>query len=160
MDFVNFTCEWPKLLPSHTGNSRRSRRGHRSVANQSQSITGQSEAGCKCIMAVGPRLSFWGLSSCRLTWEWHARVVSLQACRGAVANHSYYLVYYTFCLLVCQSPPDIDVNANLWSGDKSSTIVQESKKSRIFQLVNRLAALRCKPNITVWRCCCSPMSCT
>ena len=43
---------------------------------------------------------------------------------------------YTFCLLVCQLLPDIDVNASLRPDDKSSTIVQESKKSRFFQLMN------------------------
>ena len=49
-----------KLLPSHTGNSRWSRTGRRSVANQSQSIRGQSEVGRKCISAIGPWLWFWG----------------------------------------------------------------------------------------------------
>ena len=44
---------------------------------------------------------------------------------------------YTFCLLVCQSPPEIDVNASLRSDDKTFTTAHESKKSRIFQLVNR-----------------------
>ena len=44
---------------------------------------------------------------------------------------------YTFCLLVCQSLPNIDVNASLRSNDKSLTTAHESKKSRIFQLVNR-----------------------
>ena len=44
---------------------------------------------------------------------------------------------YTFCLLVCQSLPEIDVNASLRSDDKSSTTAHESNKSRIFQLVNR-----------------------
>ena len=53
-----------KLLPSDTGNSRRSRPGRRSVANRSQSITGQSEVGCKCITAVGPWLWFWGPCFC------------------------------------------------------------------------------------------------
>ena len=43
-----------KLLPSDTGNSRRSRPGRRSVANRSQSITCQLEVGRKCITAVGP----------------------------------------------------------------------------------------------------------
>ena len=43
---------------------------------------------------------------------------------------------YTFCLLVCQSLPEIDVNVSLRSND-SITTAHESKKSRIFQLVNR-----------------------
>ena len=43
----------------------------------------------------------------------------------------------TFCLLVCQSLPEIDVNAGLRSDDKSLATAHESKKSRIFQLVNR-----------------------
>ena len=34
--------------------ARRSRPGRRSVANRSQSITGQSKVGGKCITAVGP----------------------------------------------------------------------------------------------------------
>ena len=40
--------------------------------------------------------------------------------------------FYTFCLLVCQSLPHFDVNANLRSDEKSSTTAHESKKSRIF----------------------------
>ena len=44
---------------------------------------------------------------------------------------------YAFCLLVCQSLPNIDVNASLRSNDKSLTTAYESKKSIIFQLVNR-----------------------
>ena len=43
---------------------------------------------------------------------------------------------YTFCLLVCQSLPEIDVNASLRSDDKSFTTAHESKKSIIFQLLN------------------------
>ena len=43
-----------KLLPSQTGNSRRSRPGRGSVANRSHGITGQSEVGHKCITAIGP----------------------------------------------------------------------------------------------------------
>ena len=54
-----------KILPSDTGNSRRSRSGRRSVANRSQSITGQSGVGRKCITAVGPWSWFWGPSLCR-----------------------------------------------------------------------------------------------
>ena len=44
---------------------------------------------------------------------------------------------YTFCLLVCHSLPDIDVNASLGPGDKSLTTAHESKKSRFFKLLNR-----------------------
>ena len=44
---------------------------------------------------------------------------------------------YTFCLFVSQSLPEIDVNASLRFGDNSLTTAYESKKSRIFQLVNR-----------------------
>ena len=54
-----------KLLPSQTGNSRRSRPSLGSVADLSQNITGQSEFGRKCITAVGPWLWFWGPSLCR-----------------------------------------------------------------------------------------------
>ena len=54
-----------KLLPSQTGNSRRSHPVHKSVANRSQNITGQSEVGRKCIAAVWPWLWFWGRSLCR-----------------------------------------------------------------------------------------------
>ena len=43
-----------KLLPSDTGNLRRSRQGRMSVVNRSQSITGHSEVGRKCVAAVGP----------------------------------------------------------------------------------------------------------
>ena len=42
-----------KLLPSQTGNARRSRPGRGSVANRSQCITGQSEVGRKWITSVG-----------------------------------------------------------------------------------------------------------
>ena len=51
---------------------------------------------------------------------------------------------YTCCLLVCQSLPDIDVNikASLRAGDKSLTTAHESKKSIIFQLVNRFYVAR------------------
>ena len=67
------------------------------------------------------------------------------ACKGReFANQSYCSrksllllgQLYNFCLLVCQSLPEIDVNASLGSDDKSLTTVPESKKSRIFQLVN------------------------
>ena len=51
-----------KLLPSQTGKSRGSRPGRGSVANRSQSITGQSGVGRKCITAVWPWLRFWGPS--------------------------------------------------------------------------------------------------
>ena len=44
---------------------------------------------------------------------------------------------HTFCLLVCQSLPNIDVNASLQSDDKSLATTHESQKFRIFQLVNR-----------------------
>ena len=45
---------------------------------------------------------------------------------------------YTFCFLVCQSLPQIDVNAScLRSDDKSLTTAHESKKSRIYHLVNQ-----------------------
>ena len=39
--------------------------------------------------------------------------------------------------LVCQSLPEIDVNASLRSGDESLTTAHKSKKSRFFQLVSR-----------------------
>ena len=58
---------------------------------------------------------------------------------------------YTFCLLVCQLLPDIDINALLLSDDKSLTTAHKYKKSRIFQLVHRsfkLVAIRCKPSKT------------
>ena len=44
---------------------------------------------------------------------------------------------YTFCLLVCQLLPEIDVNTSLRSDDKSLTTAHEYKKFRIFELVNR-----------------------
>ena len=52
-----------KFLPNQTSNSRRSRPGRGSIANRSQSITGQSEV--KCITAIGPWLWFWSPSFCR-----------------------------------------------------------------------------------------------
>ena len=39
---------------------------------------------------------------------------------------------YTFCLFVCQSLPNIDVNARPRSNDKSLATALEAKKSRIF----------------------------
>ena len=59
---ISISC---KLLPSQTGNLRRSRPSRGSVGNRSQSITGQSEVGRKCITAVGSWLWFWGPSLCR-----------------------------------------------------------------------------------------------
>ena len=50
---------------------------------------------------------------------------------------------YTFCFLVCQSLPNIDVNASLRSNDICLTAAHESKKARIFKLV----VSRCKPSI-------------
>ena len=52
-------------------------------------------------------------------------------------------------LFICQSLPGIDVNASLRSDDESLTTAYESKKSRMFQLVNRskLVTIRCKPSI-------------
>ena len=45
---------------------------------------------------------------------------------------------YTFCFLVSQALPNIDVNASLRSNDISLTTAQESNKARIFfQLVNQ-----------------------
>ena len=54
-----------KLLPSDAVNWRPSCPGRRLVAHQSQSITGQSEVGRKCIMAVGSWSWLWGPSLCR-----------------------------------------------------------------------------------------------
>ena len=44
---------------------------------------------------------------------------------------------YTFCLLICQSLTDIDVNASLSYDDKSLMTSHEAKNSKIVQLVNR-----------------------
>ena len=44
---------------------------------------------------------------------------------------------YIFCLPICQSLPGFDVNVSLRSDNKSLMTAHESKKSRIFQLVNR-----------------------
>ena len=46
------------------------------------------------------------------------------------------LLLHILCLLVCQSLPNIDVNASLRPNDNSLTTAHESKKSRIFQLVS------------------------
>ena len=67
------------------------------------------------------------------------------ACEGhKLTSLSWYgrksllLLYelYNFCLMVCQSLPDIDVNASLRSDDNSLMTAHESKKSIIFQIVN------------------------
>ena len=126
-----------KLLPSDTGSSRRSRLGRRSVANRSQSITGQWEV--DGVSSVSLR-SGRGRSSGPEFMPIDLRMV----CEGReLASQSWCSrkpllllgQLYTFCLLVCQSLPEIDVNASLRSDDKSLTT--ESKKSRIFQLVNQ-----------------------
>ena len=57
-----------KVLPNHTGNSRRSHPGRMSVAYRSQSIIGHSGVGCNCITLVGLWLWFWGLSLWRQTY--------------------------------------------------------------------------------------------
>ena len=125
---ATFSCT---LLQSHTGNSRRSHPSRRWVTNRSQSITGQSGVGRKCITLLGPWFWFWGPSLYRQTYEWCARVTSSQVCRGAVASRSLLLLgqLHTLCLLVCQSLPDIEV--------KGLKTAHESKKFRIFHLVNR-----------------------
>ena len=87
-----------KLLPSQTGNSRRSRPGSGSVDNRSQSITSQSEVGRKCITAAGPLLWFWGLSLWRQTNEWRARVASSQwlVVRSQVTLITWPIIHFLF----------------------------------------------------------------
>ena len=90
-----FLDSWAgKLLPNDTGNSGRSRPGRMSVANRSQSITGQSEVGRKCITTVGPWLWFWGKFmpvDLRMACE-GCELSSLSWCGW---SHSYYLANYT-----------------------------------------------------------------
>ena len=117
-----------KLLPSQTSNSRRSRPGRGSVAYRSQSITGQSE------VASVSRRSGRGCDS-------GARVYADRLTNGCEGRELASLPWcdrksllllgqlYTFCLLVCQSLPNIDVNASLRSNDKSLTTAHVSKKS-------------------------------
>ena len=128
------------LLPIDTSNSMRSRTGRRSVADRSHGITGQSgvgrhspvyHGGRVVVVVLGPefmpidlRMACEGRELASLSWCDHKSLSLLgQLC--------------TFCLLVCQSLPDFDINASLRSVDKSLTTAHESKKSRIFQLVNR-----------------------
>ena len=126
-----------KLLPSHTCNSRRLRPGRRSVANRLQSITGQSEMGCKYITAVRSWLWFWGrVYAARLT----NGIQGSQARKSVVVWSQvalYYLANYTLLFTHMSIAPDIDVNTSLRSDDLSLMIAHKSKKSRIFQLVNR-----------------------
>ena len=119
-----------KLLSSDTGNSRRSHPGHRSVTHWSQSIT-MYHSGQAVVVVLGPKFMPIDL---QMACESH-NLISLSWC-----GHKSLLSLgqlYTLCLLVCQSLPDIDVNTSLWSDDKSLMTAHESKKSRIFQLVNR-----------------------
>ena len=104
-------------------------------------------AGRKCIAAVRPWLWFWGPSLCQMTCEGREL-----ACLSWCGRKPPLILgqFYTFCLLVCQSLPDNDVNASLRSDDKSLTTAHESKKSINFQLINRSQVGRgwCKPSIT------------
>ena len=83
------------------------------------------------VVVLGPEFMSIGV---RMACEGH-ELASLAWCRRI----SLLLLgpLYTFCLLVCQSLSDVDVNASLRSDDKSLTTAHESKKFRIFQLVNR-----------------------
>ena len=125
-----------QTFADQTGNSKRSLPGRWSVANRPQSVTGrrsvtslsrQSGRGCDSgdrDLRIDLRMA----CECR-------ELASLSLCD----RKSLLLLgqLYTFCLLVCQSLSNIDVNASLGSNDKSLTTAHESKKSRYFQLVNR-----------------------
>ena len=120
-------------MPSHTGNSRRSRPGRRPVAKHHGSVGGRSEVyhgGGAVVVVLGPEFMPIDL---RMACEGR-ELTSLSWCGR---KSLLYLGNYTSCLLVCQSLPDIEVNASLRSDDKSLTTARESKKSRIFQLVNQ-----------------------
>ena len=121
-------------LPSDTSNSMRSHPGRRSVANHHRSVGGRSQVyhgGRVVVVVLWPEFMPIDL---RMVCE-RCELASLSWCD----RKSLLLLgeLYTFCLLVCQSLPDFDVNASLRSDDKSLTIAHESKKSRNFQLVNR-----------------------
>ena len=127
---------WGKLLPSHTGNSRWSCPDSRSVANRSQasqvsrwsvaSVSRRSDHGC----GSGARV----YADRRMACKDHG-FASLSWCGRK--THLLLGQLYTFCLLVCQLLPDIDINALLQSDDKSLTTAHKYKKSRIFLLVHR-----------------------
>ena len=100
---------------------------HRSVGCRSQVY----HDGRAVIVVLGPEFMSIDL---RMACE-GCQLASLSWCgRKSLLLHGQW---YTFCLLVCQSLPDIAVNASLRSDDKNLTTAHESKKSRIFQLVNR-----------------------
>ena len=125
-----------KLLPNHTDNSRRSCPSRRSVANRSQSITGQSE-----VASVSRRPGRGCGSGARVYADRLTNGVRGSQARQSVAVRSQATLItwpiIHFLLLVCQSLLHIDVNAILRSDDKNLTTAHESKKSRILQLVNR-----------------------
>ena len=119
-----------KLLLSDTGNSSRWLIGRKA----SQVTRGRSQVyhgGRVVVVVLGPEFMAIDL---RMACEGR-ELASLSWC----SRKSLLLLgqLYTFCLLVCQSLPEIDVNASLRSDDKSLTTAHESKKSRIFQLENR-----------------------
>ena len=104
-----------KLVPSDTGNSRRSRPGRRSVAKHHRSVGDRSHVyhGGRAVVVLGPEFMPIDL---RMACE-GCELASVSWC----GRKSLWLLgqLYTFCLLVCQSLPEIDVNASLRSGDKS-----------------------------------------
>ena len=103
-----------------TGNLRRSRPGRRSLANPKhhRSVGGRSQVyhgGRAVVVVLGPEFMPIEL---RMACEGCELVSQSWCSRKSLLLHGQL---YTFCLLVCQSLPEIDVKASLRSDDKSLT---------------------------------------
>ena len=126
-----------KLLSSLTGNSRRLRPGHgwSLIRRKASDISRRSFAS----------VSQWSGHECDSgAWVYADKLTNgmqgSRACKSVMVQLKSLLLLgqsYIFCLLVCQSLSNIDVNSSLRSNNKSSMTTHEPKKSRIFQLENR-----------------------
>ena len=143
VELVNFTCEWPnselhphlvvslcRLVVIHSMAFYVIRHGHKSVTLEIfilcklfPSHTGNSRQLHPGRRSVAHRMVGKGRELACLSWCGRKSLLLL----GQL---------YTFCLIVCHLLSDIGVNASLRSDFKSLMIAHESKKSRIFQLVN------------------------
>ena len=154
MELVNFTCEWPysqldpfgrrflqvrrKSLGGLVCHSARSQIGRMSLlkflSHANFCRARQVNRGGRA-QVVGRSLI--GRKALQVSQRSVASV-SRRSGRGCCRKSLLLLGQLnTFCFLVCQSLSNIDVNASLRSDDKSFTTARESKKSKIFQLVNR-----------------------
>ena len=138
MEFVIFICEWPNsqldppLVASLAGwswSTRLLRTWFGTVLRRSQ-VTLEMFISCKLLLTdtvnsrqIDLRMACEGRELTRLSWCGRESLLLLSQ-------------LYTFCLLVCQSLPEIDVNTRLQSSDESLTTAHESKKSTRKSVLN------------------------